>query len=51
MQLDMPVVGAGGLVGQVVEVSHHTATVRLITDGQSAVGTRYGPAPWVARRA
>jgi cell shape-determining protein MreC len=28
-----------------VEVSHHTATVRLITDGQSAVGARYGPAP------
>jgi rod shape-determining protein MreC len=45
VQLDMPVAGAGGLVGQVVEVSHHTATVRLITDGQSAVGTRYGPAP------
>jgi rod shape-determining protein MreC len=43
--LDMPVVGAGGLVGQVVEVSHHTATVRLITDGQSVVGTRYGPPP------
>jgi rod shape-determining protein MreC len=41
----MPVVGNGGLVGQVVKVSHHTATVRLITDGQSAVGTRYGPAP------
>jgi len=45
VQLDMPVAGAGGLVGQVVEVSHHTATVRLITDGQSAVGTRYGPPP------
>ncbi len=45
VQLDMPVVGAGGLVGQVVATSHHTATVRLITDGQSAVGTRYGPAP------
>jgi len=45
VQLDMPVVGAGGLVGQVVEVSHHTATVRLITDGQSSVGVRYGPAP------
>ncbi len=43
--LGMPVVGAGGLVGQVVTVSHHTATVRLITDGQSAVGTRYGAAP------
>jgi len=45
VQLNMPVVGAGGLVGQVVATSHHTATVRLITDGQSAVGTRYGPAP------
>ena len=45
VQLGMPVVGAGGLVGQVVAVSHHTATVRLITDGQSAVGVRYGPAP------
>ncbi|MGA2837487.1 MAG: rod shape-determining protein MreC [Acidimicrobiales bacterium] len=45
VQLGMPVVGAGGLVGQVVEVSHHTATVRLVTDGQSAVGVRYGPSP------
>ena len=45
VQLDMPVVGAGGLVGQVVATGHHTATVRLITDGQSAVGVRYGPAP------
>lgn len=45
IQLGMPVVGNGGLVGQVVEVSHHTATVRLITDGQSSVGVRYGPAP------
>lgn len=45
VQLSMPVVGSGGLVGQVVMVSHHTATVRLITDGQSAVGVRYGPAP------
>jgi rod shape-determining protein MreC len=45
VQLSMPVVGNGGLVGQVVKVSHHTATVRLITDGQSSVGTRYGPAP------
>lgn len=43
VQLSMPVVGNGGLVGQVVKVSHHTATVRLITDGQSAVGARYGP--------
>ncbi len=42
VQLDMPVVGAGGLVGQVVQANHHTATVRLITDGQSSVGVRYG---------
>jgi len=43
--LDMPVVGAGGLVGQVVQANHNTATVRLVTDGQSVVGARYGPAP------
>lgn len=42
VQLNMPVVGAGGMVGQVVQANHHTATVRLITDGQSAVGVRYG---------
>ena len=45
VQLGMPVVGAGGLVGQIVQANHNTATVRLITDGQSAVGVRYGPAP------
>jgi rod shape-determining protein MreC len=45
VQLGMPVVGNGGLVGQVVEVSHHTATVRLITDGQSSVGVQFGPPP------
>ncbi len=45
VQLNMPVVGAGGLVGQVVQANHSTSTVRLITDGQSAVGVRYGPAP------
>jgi rod shape-determining protein MreC len=48
VQLNMPVVGTsgaagqGGLVGQVVEANHDSATVRLITDGQSAVGVRYG---------
>lgn len=36
------VVGAGGLIGQVVAASHSTSTVRLITDGQSAVGVGYG---------
>jgi len=44
VQLGMPVVGAGGLVGQVVQANHSTATVRLITDGQSSVGVVYGPA-------
>jgi rod shape-determining protein MreC len=44
VQLGMPVVGSGGLVGQVVEANHDTSTVRLITDGQSSVGVRYGPA-------
>ena len=42
VQLDMPVVAAGGLVGQVVQANHSTSTVRLITDGQSEVGVRYG---------
>ena len=44
VELGMPVVGVGGLVGQVVQANHTTSTVRLITDGQSAVGVRYGPA-------
>ncbi len=39
----MPVVGAGGLVGQVIEASHSTATVQLITDSRSSVGVSYGP--------
>jgi rod shape-determining protein MreC len=42
VQLNMPVVGMGGLVGQVVEANHTSATVRLITDGQSQIGVRYG---------
>jgi rod shape-determining protein MreC len=45
VQLNMPVVGAGGLVGQVVQANHHTATVRLITDGASEIGVIYGSAP------
>ncbi len=40
--LGLPVVGAGGLVGQVVAATHDTATVRLITDGQSKVGVTIG---------
>ncbi len=42
VDVGMPVVGAGGLVGQVVQTSHGTATVRLITDGQSSVGVAFG---------
>jgi rod shape-determining protein MreC len=38
-----PVVGAGGLVGQVIESFHHTSVVRLVTDGQSKVGVVFGP--------
>jgi rod shape-determining protein MreC len=38
-----PVVGAGGLVGQVIESFHHTSVVQLITDGQSKVGVVFGP--------
>ena len=37
-----PVVGAGGLVGQVIQSFHHTCVVRLITDGQSKVGVTFG---------
>lgn len=45
VQLNMPVVGAGGLVGQVVQANHNTATVRLVTDGQSSVGVTFGAPP------
>jgi rod shape-determining protein MreC len=38
-----PVVGAGGLVGQVIQSFHHTCIVRLITDGQFKVGVVFGP--------
>lgn len=37
-----PVVGAGGLVGQVIQSFHDTAVVRLVTDGQSKVGVAFG---------
>lgn len=43
VDVGMPVVGGGGLVGQVVAASHSSATVRLITDGQSRVGVAFGP--------
>lgn len=35
----MPVIAAQGLVGQVAEVSAHSATVRLLTDQQSGVAS------------
>jgi rod shape-determining protein MreC len=39
----MPVVGAGGLVGQVIQAFHHTSVVQLIADGQSKVAVTFGP--------
>ena len=40
----MAVVAGGGMVGQVVESYHHSASVRLITDGASTVGVSFGTA-------
>ena len=37
-----PVVGAGGLVGRVIQSFHHTSVVQLITDGQSKVDVTFG---------
>lgn len=37
-----PVVGPGGLVGSVVVAMHSSAVVRLLTDGLSRVGVRFG---------
>jgi rod shape-determining protein MreC len=42
VDVGMPVVGAGGLVGQVIQSFHHTAVVRLVDDGQSKVGVTFG---------
>jgi rod shape-determining protein MreC len=42
VDVGMPVVGAGGLVGLVIQSFHHTAVVQLITDGQSKVGVSFG---------
>ncbi len=42
VDVGMPVVGAGGLVGQIVQANHSSATVRLLTDGQSKVGVTFG---------
>lgn len=37
-----PVVGGGGLVGKVVQASHQTAIVQLVTDGALEVGVTFG---------
>jgi rod shape-determining protein MreC len=42
VDVGFPVVGAGGLVGQVIQSFHHTSVVRLISDGQSKVGVTFG---------
>ena len=42
VDVGMPVVGAGGLVGQVIQAFHHTSVVRLLNDGQSKVGVTFG---------
>jgi rod shape-determining protein MreC len=36
-----PVVGAGGLVGQVIQSFHHTSVIRLVTDGEFKVGVTF----------
>ena len=42
VDVGFPVVGAGGLVGQVIQSFHHTSVVRLVTDGQSKVAVVFG---------
>jgi len=42
VDVGMPVVASGGLIGQVTQASHTTATVQLITDPSSSVGVQFG---------
>lgn len=42
VQQDDPVIGPGGLIGEVVTATHTTATVRLLTDGKSRIGVSFG---------
>lgn len=42
VQADMTVVSGDGLVGRVIEVASHTATVLLIVDADSTVGSKIG---------
>jgi rod shape-determining protein MreC len=38
----MPIVANGGLIGRVISVTNHSATVQLITDQDSVVGATFG---------
>ena len=40
--IGMPVVGGGGLVGQIIDTSSTSSTIRLVTDGASHVGGVFG---------
>ena len=40
--IGMPVVGGGGLVGQVIDTTGHSSHIRLVTDGASHVGGVFG---------
>jgi rod shape-determining protein MreC len=42
VSVGMPVVGAGGLVGQVVATTQGSATIRLVTDGRTRIGASFG---------
>ncbi len=42
VRLGDPVIGPGGLVGEVAAVWHDTSTVRLLTDGKSEIGVSFG---------
>jgi rod shape-determining protein MreC len=42
VDVNYPVVGAGGLVGTVIQSFHHTSVVQLVTDGQSKIGVTFG---------
>jgi rod shape-determining protein MreC len=42
VEVGMPVVGGGGLVGSVISTSSSTSTVELITDFDSKVGVTFG---------
>lgn len=42
VNLGYPVLGPGGLVGEVVTATHTSAIVRLLTDGKSKIGVSFG---------